>query len=105
VRLVIDDVPRDLFRDLDHRRLREYRARALHFHLDVRRPVRRASTADGGRRPPRSLEEEATAFLTEAWQPTSGDIDRDRLVRLAQEYLAQAGTDAETSLLDPTPED
>src|SRR5690606_36123411 len=38
VRLVITDVPRELFRELDHARIREYKAAALHFHLDPRRP-------------------------------------------------------------------
>src|SRR5690606_22304445 len=35
VRLVVEDIPRELFRQLDHRQLRAYRAEALHFHLDA----------------------------------------------------------------------
>jgi DNA repair exonuclease SbcCD nuclease subunit len=100
VRLIIDDVPRDLFRELDHRRLRDYRARALHFHLDARRPARRVASQDRPGGAPRPLEEEAALFLRETWQPSSGDIDRDRLVRLAEHYLAAAGADPDEPLID-----
>ncbi|MEO8338058.1 MAG: DNA repair exonuclease, partial [bacterium] len=53
VRLVIRDLPRHITRQLDHRQLREYRRRALHFHLDPRRPEIIRSSAHGapGRRP------------------------------------------------------
>ncbi len=102
VRLIIDDVPRDLFRELDHRRLREYRARALHFHLDVRRPARRPATSDGRGHTPRPLDEEAADFLNRVWQPSSGDIDRERLLELAQQYLAAAGNDPDEPLLEPS---
>ena len=54
VRLVVRDVPRHIARELDHKALREFKRRALHFHLDTRRPeiirsVRAA--ARPGRRP------------------------------------------------------
>jgi hypothetical protein len=100
VRLIIDDVPRDLFRDLDHRRLREYRARALHFHLDARRPTRRPLVPGTAVHAARPLEEEATAFLAEVWQPSSGDIQRERLVSLARTYLERAGTEDMDPLVD-----
>ncbi len=103
VRLVVEDVPRELFRDLDHRRLREYRSRALHFHLDARRPQTRARTQPVPGGVPRSLEEEMEAFLRGSWQPTSGDIDVERLVGLAAEYLAQAGHDEGDALIEPGP--
>jgi hypothetical protein len=95
VRLVLEDLPRELFRDLDHRRLREYRARALHFHLDARRPSHRERLPEIPAGPPRSLEEETEQFLRNVWQPTGGDIEVDRLVALAAEYLAHAGVDDE----------
>src|SRR4029077_6339931 len=38
VRLVVRDVPRHILRELDHKALREYKRRALQFHLDTRRP-------------------------------------------------------------------
>ncbi len=87
VRLVITDVPRDLFRELDHGQIRELKAQALHFHLDARRPdVRRRVTAEeSGRR--RTLEEELTAFIEE-WEPSVPGVDRDRLLELGTSYLA-----------------
>ena len=38
VRLIVRDVPRHVARELDQKALREYKRRALHFHLDPRRP-------------------------------------------------------------------
>lgn len=90
VRLVIHDLPRDLFRELDHRTLRDYRATALHFHIDARRPeTRRVGMigADGRRR---TLEQEVEWFLTEHWRPSSSEIDKPRLLNLAHLYLAEA---------------
>lgn len=89
VRLVVRDVPRELFRALDHDRLRRWKAEALHFHLDVRRPeVRRSgAAAPGGRR--LTLEEEVETFLTARWKPTSSEVDPARLARLASQYLAE----------------
>jgi hypothetical protein len=89
IRLVIYDIPRDLFRELDHRRLREYRSTALHFHLDPRRPeARRPGLLPGdGRR--RTLEQEVEWFITEHWRPTSSDIEKPRLLDLSRLYLAE----------------
>jgi DNA repair exonuclease SbcCD nuclease subunit len=89
VRLVVRDVPRHILRDLDHKALREYKRRALHFHLDTRRPEivrpekgqaapgRRASLADTVRDKLRSR------ILTE-------NIDREALVELGLHYLREA---------------
>ena len=86
VRLVITDVPRELFRELDHRRIRELKAEALHFHLDARRPeVRQRRVSEEVRR--RTLEEELELFLAD-WEPTTPGIDRGRLLMLGAAYLA-----------------
>ena len=89
VRLVVRDVPRHILRDLDHKALREYKRRALHFHLDTRRPEivrpekgqaapgRRASLADTVRDKLRSR------VLTE-------NINREALVELGLHYLREA---------------
>jgi exonuclease SbcD len=89
VRLVVRDVPRHILRELDHKSLREYKRRALHFHLDARRPEivrpekgqaapgRRASLADTVRDKLRSR------VLTE-------NIDREALVELGLHYLREA---------------
>ena len=46
-------MPRHIARELDQRALREYRRRALHFHLDTRRPemIRTHGHGAPGRRP------------------------------------------------------
>lgn len=89
VRLVVRDVPRHILRDLDHKSLREYKRRALHFNLDTRRPEivrpetgqaapgRRASLADTVRDKLRSR------VLTE-------NINREALVELGLHYLREA---------------
>jgi exonuclease SbcD len=89
VRLVVSDVPRHILRELDHKALREYKRKALQFHLDTRRPEivrpdagygapgRRASLADTVRDKLRSR------VLTE-------NIDREVLVELGLHYLREA---------------
>ncbi len=89
VRLVVRDVPRHILRELDHRALRDYKRRALHFHLDTRRPEivrpdrqnvgpgRRASLADTVR------DKLRTRSITE-------NIDREALVELGLHYLREA---------------
>jgi hypothetical protein len=39
-------------------------------------------------------------FLSEVWQPTSGDIERTRLVELARHYLELAGNDPDEPLIE-----
>lgn len=88
VRLVVRSVPRHIARALDHKALRDLQRRALHFHLDTRRPeiVRRHISGAPGRRP--TLPE----LLREALQARAvpSDVDREALVRLGAHYLAEA---------------
>jgi DNA repair protein SbcD/Mre11 len=88
VRLVIRDLPRHIARQLDHKQLREFRRRALHFHLDTRRPEMIRSVGHGapGRRP--SLADFVRDKLRERMVPN--DIDRDALVSLGLRYLKDA---------------
>ncbi len=89
VRLVVRDMPRHITRQLDHKALREYRRRALHFHLDARRPdlIRRADgQGSPGRRP--SLADFVRDKLRE--RLVAGDVDRDALVELGMRYLKEA---------------
>lgn len=89
VRLVIDDIPRHVARELDHAALREYRRRTLHFHLDCRRPEPiRLSAVSGapGRRP--SLAETLRDRLHA--RPLESNVDREALVRLGLKYLRDA---------------
>ncbi len=99
VRLVITDIPRDLFRELDHRRIRELKAEALHFHLDARRPEVRRLVGYGAAHRRRTLAEEVEDYLRTTWQPSSGEIAVERLVELAARYLADAGDGAAADTL------
>lgn len=86
VRLVITDIPRELFRELDHGQIRALKAEALHFQLDARRPeARRREWTEELRR--RTLEEELELFLAE-WEPSTPGVDRERLLTLGAAYLA-----------------
>jgi exonuclease SbcD len=89
VRLLIRDIPRHIVRELDHRQLRDYRRRALHFQVDTRRPevIRlHGQGAPGGRRPSLAdiVRDKLQSRLLE------GDIDRTVLVDLGLRYLAEA---------------
>ena len=92
VRIVITDITRELFRDLDHRRLREYRAEALHFHVDPRRPEVRRVVGFGVPGQRRTLDEEMVEFLEQHWTAAAPQVRTERLVELARQYLAEAGT-------------
>ena len=88
VRLLVRDVPRHISRELDHRALREYRRRALHFHLDTRKPdiVRVSAQGAPGKHPSLAdtVREQLRTRLVES------DIDRDALVELGLHYLSEA---------------
>jgi len=88
VRLVVQEVPRHIARELDHKALRELQRRAMHFQLDIRRPavVRRQSSGAPGRRP--SLAETLRESLR-ARSVASG-VDREALVALGLRYLEEA---------------
>jgi DNA repair protein SbcD/Mre11 len=88
VRLIIRDIPRHVVRELDSRALRDYKRRAHHFHLDVRRPevIRLHGHGAPGRRPSLAdiVRDKLHGRLLE------GDIDRTTLVDLGLRYLAEA---------------
>ena len=95
VRLIVRDVPRHVARELDHKALREYKRRALHFHLDTRRPeiLRTSMSGAPGRRP--SLAETVREKLST--RLLSSDVDRDALVALGLKYLEEADALAVTT--------
>ena len=90
VRQVVRDVPRHIARELDHKALRDLKRRALHYHLDTRRPgvIRSSASGGPGRRP--SLADTVRDHLQRRVMP--GDIDRDRLVTMGLDYLREAET-------------
>jgi DNA repair protein SbcD/Mre11 len=88
VRQVVRDVPRHIVRELDHKALRDLKRRALHYHLDTRRPeiIRAVASGGPGRRP--SLADTVRDHLQR--RVMTSDIDRDRLVGLGLDYLREA---------------
>ncbi len=88
VRLVTSDVPRHVVRELDHKALRDLQRRALHFHLDTRRPevIRTDRSGAPGRRP--SLADTLRESLRS--RVLTSDIDRERLIELGLRYLTDA---------------
>lgn len=92
VRLVVRDLPRHIARELDHKQLRDLKRRALHFHLDTRRPeiARHSGSSSPGRRP--SLVDVVREKLQN--RVLESDLDRDALVELGLRYLREADTQA-----------
>lgn len=88
VRLVVRDVPRHITRELNHKAIREFKRRALHFHLDARKPelVRRSASGGPVRRP--SLAETVRDKLQS--RILTDDIDRGAFVELGLKYLNDA---------------
>jgi hypothetical protein len=94
VRQVITDLDRQRVRDLNHRRIREWKAEALHFHLDARPPEVRRVSASGAPLRRQTLDEQVENYLLREWEPISPLIQRDRLVALGKQYLQRTGKDA-----------
>jgi DNA repair exonuclease SbcCD nuclease subunit len=89
VRLVVHDVPRTVVRELNHRRIREWKAEALHFHLDVRPPEVRRRAASGAPVKRQTLKEQVESFVGQ-WTPTREGIEKERLVAMGGEYVERA---------------
>lgn len=89
VRLVVRDVPRHIARELDHRAIREYKRRALNFHLDVRRPdvYRLESSGAPGRR---QMELKDIVANKLRMRPLDAGVDRETLVARAIAYIDEA---------------
>ena len=89
VRQVVTDVPRVVVREMNHRRVREWKAEALHFHLDPRPPEvrRRVPVGEPARR--LSLKEQVESFLGQ-WTPAREEIEKERLVAMGGEYIDRA---------------
>jgi DNA repair protein SbcD/Mre11 len=90
VRLLVWDVARGTARDLDHAAIRGYKARALNFQLDLRRPLetrREPGMGTMGRK--QTLAEIAREFLGR--RPLDAELNREEFVRLGLEYLEAVG--------------
>lgn len=84
-RLVVYNIPRHVGRELNHTALREYKARALHFHLDLRRPAeeRPSGLVVAGQRV--TLRQILTEYLHN--RPLPAELDRDAYQRLGLEVF------------------
>ena len=90
VRQLVFDVSRATARDLDHAAIRGYKARALHYQLDLRRPeAHRDETAGGPFAQRQTLPETVQTFLEH--RPLDADLDRAEFVRLGVDYVARVG--------------
>ena len=91
VRLVVFDVPRHIARELDHKTIRDYKRRALHFHLDLRRPdvfrIHSSGAPGGPRVDLKDIVAEKLRFRT-----IDPDIDRAALIERATTYLDEASS-------------
>jgi len=87
VRLVVENAYRSLRTDLDYSFLKQLRADALHFELQLMPPPDATSTGARGDRAARPLELEWAEFAG-AFDIPAG-VRRDRLVDLGQEYLVK----------------
>ena len=88
VRLIVRDVPRHILRDIDHRKIREFKRRALNFLLDARRPEPVRLTAVSGAPGRRASLAETVKLMLESRNVTPG-IDRKSLVDLGLHYLSE----------------
>jgi DNA repair protein SbcD/Mre11 len=85
VRLRVYDVPRHVARELDHAAIREWKAEALHFHLDIRRPEVQRTVGVGapGRR--QTLPDLVREYLR--GRPLPAELDREEFVRLGGDLM------------------
>jgi predicted phosphodiesterase len=91
VRLLVWDVERATARDLDHAAIRAYKARALNFQLDLRRPATQRTTGTSGGSGVRrqTLTETVRDFLGR--RPLDAELNRETFVKLGVDYLETAG--------------
>jgi DNA repair exonuclease SbcCD nuclease subunit len=91
VRLLVWDVERSVARDLDHAAVRGYKARALNFQLDLRRPEsQRAATVPGSGTRRQTLTETVKDFLGR--RPLDAELNRETFVTRGVEYLESAAS-------------
>ncbi len=93
VRLVVWDVERATARDLDHAAIRAFKARALNFQLDLRRPqAQRVPAAGAGPGSVRrqTLTETLREFLGR--RPLDAELNRETFVQLGVDYLEAAAS-------------
>ncbi len=87
VRLVIHDVPRAVVRELNHKRIREWKAEAVHFHLDARPPEHRRRTDGNAPVRRQTLQEQVASYLRKDWKLRDPTLDKEQLVGMGVAYV------------------
>jgi hypothetical protein len=91
VRLRVFDIPRHVARELNHAAIRGYKAGALHFHLDLRRPEVHRTTGMGGPGRRQTLPDLVYSYLS--GRPLPAELDRTAFVRLGQHFMEMVERD------------
>jgi hypothetical protein len=86
IRQVIRNVPRHVAREIDQSAVRRFKAEALHYLLDLRRPESRRETGVGSPGHRQTLPELVEAYLDRRLLP--GDMDRSAFVQAGVELIA-----------------
>jgi exonuclease SbcD len=85
VRLRVYDIPRHVARELDHTAIRGFKAEALHFHLDLRRPEVHRTVGMGAPSRRQTLPELVASYLES--RPLPAELDREAFVRLGRDLM------------------
>ncbi len=86
------DIERHVARSLDHAAIREWKAEALHFNLDLRRPEVHRMVGIGAPGHRQTLPELVRSFLET--RPLPAEIDRTAFVRTGTELMHAVERDA-----------
>jgi DNA repair exonuclease SbcCD nuclease subunit len=89
VRMVVTDVQRPCIRELNHKQIREWKAEALHFHLDARPPQVRRRIASGAPVRRLTLREQVESWM-DRWTPTREGVTKEKLKEMGGEYVERA---------------
>lgn len=87
VRQRVFDIPRPIARELDYTQVRAFKAEALHYHLDLRRPQYHREVGVGAPGMRQTLTDIVSDYLSR--RPIDADLDRARLVALGRVYMEQ----------------
>jgi hypothetical protein len=91
IRQVVYDIARPVARDLDYRPIRALKAEALHYHLDLRRPLSPREVGVAAPATRQRLVDVLSDYLSR--RPVDATLDRDRLIALGRAYIDQVEQD------------